>query len=130
MKAVKNRKVVKALACYLAFALFAIGVAEKSYAGFAPSEALSLPMIERSADLQKVQTLLETKVVTEKLRQLGFAKDEIQTRLDRLSDQQLHKIALKVDDLKAGGDGTGVVIALLLIAILVLLIVYLVPIRR
>ena len=38
---------------------------------------------------------LETNVVSERLRQLGFDKDEIKTRLGRLSDQQLHKIALK-----------------------------------
>jgi hypothetical protein len=130
MKVAKNRGVVKVLACYLAVALFVIGVVEKSYAGFSPSEALNLTSFERSADLAKVQNLLETKVVTEKLRQLGFSKDEIQTRLDRLSDQQLHRVALKVDDLKVGGDGTGVVIAVLLIAILVLLIIYLVPVRR
>jgi hypothetical protein len=121
--------VVKALACYLAVALFVIGVVEKSYAGFSPSEALNLSSFEKSADLQKVQNLLETKVVTEKLRQLGFNKDEIQTRLDQLSDQQLHRVALKIDELKVGGDG-GVVIAVLLIAILVLLIIYLVPVRR
>jgi hypothetical protein len=130
MKVAKNRGVVKVLACYLVVALFVIGVVEKSYAGFSPSEALNLTSFERSADLVKVQNLLETKVVTEKLRQLGFSKDEIQTRLDRLSDQQLHRVALKVDDLKVGGDGTGVVIAVLLIAILVLLIIYLVPVRR
>ena len=130
MKVAKNRGVVKVLACYLAVALFVIGFVEKSYAGFAASEALNLSSSDRSADFAKVQSLLETKVVTEKLRQLGFSREEIQTRLDQLSDQQLHKVALKIDDLKVGGDGTGVVIAVLLIAILVLLIIYLVPARR
>jgi hypothetical protein len=38
---------------------------------------------------------LETNVVSKGLRQLGFDEDEIQTSLGRLSDQQLHKIALK-----------------------------------
>ena len=37
----------------------------------------------------------ETNVVSKGLRQLGLDEDEIQTRLGRLSDQQLHKIALK-----------------------------------
>jgi hypothetical protein len=129
MKIVRNRRVVKAMACYLAVALFVIGVVEKSYAGFSPSETLNLPSFERATDLKMVQNLLETKVVMERLRQLGFNKDEIQTRLDQLSDQQLHRIALKADELKVGSDG-GFVIAVLLIAILVLLIVYLVPVRR
>jgi hypothetical protein len=43
--------------------------------------------------------------------------------LDQLSAQQLHRVALKLDDLKAGGDGAGVVVTVLLIASLVLLLV-------
>ena len=123
----KNRTVAKVLCCYLVVALFVIGVAEKTYAGFSPSEVISLSPFERIVDLQKIQTALETKVVTERLAQLGFNKDEIQSRLDQLSDQQLHKVALKVDQLKVGSDGGGVVIALLLIAIIVLVIVFVIP---
>ena len=130
MNRMKSRTVVKALCCYLAVALFVIGVAEKTYAGFSPSEVMSLSPLERTVDLGKIQAALETKVVSERLAQLGFNKDEIQSRLDQLSDQQLHKVALKIDELKVGGDGGGVVIAILLIAIIVLLIVYLVPVRR
>jgi hypothetical protein len=125
MNRMKNKTIVKVLCCYLVVALFVIGVAEKTYAGFSPSEVMSLSPFERTADLQKIRTALETKVVSEKLTQLGFNKDEIQSRLDQLSDQQLHKIALKADQLKAGGDGGGIIIAVLVIAILVLLFVYL-----
>jgi hypothetical protein len=102
-----------------------IGFAEKTYAGFSPSEVMSLSPIERTADLQKIRVALETRVVTEKLTQLGFNKDEVQSRLDQLSDQQLHKVALKADQLKVGGDGGGFIIAVLVIGILVLLFVYL-----
>jgi len=130
MNRMKNRTVVKVLCCYLAVALFVIGVAEKAYAGFSPSEVITLSPFERTVDLEKIRVVLETKVLTERLAQLGYSKDEIQSRLDQLSDQQLHKVALKIDQLKVGGDGGGVVIALLLIAIIVLLVVYLVPIRR
>ena len=127
MNRMKNRTVVRVLCCYLAVALFVIGVAEKTYAGFSPSEVIALSPLERTVDLGKIQAALETKLVGERLAQLGFTKNEIQSRLGQLSDQQLHKIALKVDELKVAGDGGGVVIAILLIAIIVLLIVYLVP---
>jgi hypothetical protein len=130
MSRMKNRTIVKVLCCYLATALFVIGVAEKAFAGLSPSEVIALSSLERTADLSKIQAALETKVVSERLTQLGFNKDEIQARLDQLSDQQLHKVALKLDELRVGGDAGGVVIAILLIAILVLLIVYLVPHRR
>jgi hypothetical protein len=121
----KNKTIVKALCCYLAVALFVIGIADKSYAGFSPSEVMNLSPLERTVDLQKIRTALETKVLSEKLTQLGFNKDEIQSRLDQLSDQQLHKVALKVDQLKTGGDAGGFIIAVLVIAILVVLFIYL-----
>ena len=38
---------------------------------------------------------LETNVVSERLGDLGLDTDEIQTRLGRLSDWQLHKTALE-----------------------------------
>lgn len=125
MNRMKNRTIVKVLCCYLVVALFVIGFAEKTYAGFSASEVMNLSPIERTADLQKIRTALETKVVSEKLAQLGFNKDEIQSRLDQLSDQQLHRVALKADQLKVGGDAGGIIIAVLVIGILVLLFVYL-----
>ncbi len=127
MSRMKNKTVVKALCCYLAVALFVIGVADKVFAGYSPSEVITSASFDRAADIAKIQAMLETKMVGERLVQLGYTKDEIQSKLGQLSDQQLHKVALKIDDLKAGGDGAGVVIAVLLIAIIVLVVLYLVP---
>ncbi len=124
MSRTKNSRAAKALCCYLIVALFAIGFAENSYAGFSSSEAMNVSPVERAADLNKIQAALDTKVVNEKLTQLGFSKEEIQTRLDQLSDQQLHKVAQEVDELKVGGDG-GFIIGVLVIAVLVVLFVYL-----
>jgi hypothetical protein len=43
-----------------------------------------------------------------------------------LNDQQLHQVAMKMDDLKVGGDsGLGIVIAILVIVILVIIIIQL-----
>ena len=129
MNRTKNRTAIRVLCCYLAAALFVIGLADKVYAGFLPSDVITRPTFERTVDLGKIQAALETKVVSERLAQLGYGRQEIQSKLDQLSDQQLHKVALKIDEVKVGGDGGGFVIALLLIAIIVLLIVYVVPIR-
>jgi len=35
-----------------------------------------------------------------------------------MSDDQLHRLAQKLDDLKPGGDGVGLVVALLVIVVL------------
>jgi hypothetical protein len=121
-----KRKGIKILACYLAVAIFAIGVGQKVYAGFSPSEVVNLSTSDRGEDLQKIQKVLELKMVSEKLKQLGFTQEEIQARLGQLSDQEIHQLALNLDEVNVGGDGLGVVIAVLVIAILVVLFVYLI----
>ena len=108
---------------YLIFAMFLIGIAPKVDAGLAPSELIAMSQTDRNADLEKIRQVLEMKMVGERLGQLGFTQDEIQTRLNRLDDQQLHKFALQLDDLKVGGDGgAGLAIVILLILVLFLMI--------
>jgi len=116
---------MKYIAGYLVVAMVVIGVAPRVYAGFSPSEVISLPS-DRASDLQKIQSALETKMVRERLASLGFTEDEINKRLDQLSDSQLHEVALQLDELKVGGDGAATaVIIILLLAILAALILYL-----
>ena len=116
---------MKQVAWYLVFAMFIIGIAPRVDAGFAPSEAISLAQVDRQADLGKIQKVLETKMIRDRLEQYGFTPDEINARLSQLSDQQMHEFALQLDDLKVGGDGFGIIIALLVIAILVVILIYL-----
>jgi hypothetical protein len=108
---------------YLVMAMFVIGITPRVYAGFSPSEIIALSPADRSADVQKIQKFLEMKRVRERLKEFGFTPDEIQTRLSQLSEQQIHQLALKVDDLKMGGDsGLGIIIFLLVVVILVVII--------
>lgn len=111
---------------YLVMAMFIVGITPRVYAGFSPSEAISLSPLERSADLAKVQKFLEMKMVKERLKEFGLTPDEIQSRLNQFSDQQIHHLALNLDELKVGGDSAlGIIIALLVIAILVIVIIQL-----
>ncbi|MFZ3122160.1 MAG: PA2779 family protein [Thermodesulfovibrionales bacterium] len=115
---------MKHLSWYLIVAMFIIGIAPKADAGIAPSEIIVMSQVDRTADLGKIQKVLEMKMVRERLEKLGFAQDEIQGKLGSLSDQQMHNLALQIDDMKVGGD-LGIVIALLVIAILVVLFIQL-----
>ena len=115
----------KSIAWYLVMAMFVIGITPRVYAGFSPSEFTSLAPAERSVELQKIQKFLEMKVVRERLKELGFTPDEIQSRLNQLSDPQVHQLALQVDNLKVGGDALGFIIAVLVIIILVIVILQL-----
>ena len=90
-------------------------------AAFIPSDESSSSVV-RERDMATVQKSLEHKVVKEKLRDLGYSEEEIAARLDQLSDEELHSFASRLDSLNPGGDGLGVVIAVLIIVLLVILI--------
>jgi len=90
-------------------------------AAFIPSDE-SLSSIFREQDMATVQKALEHKLVKEKLRDLGYTEEEIAARLDQLSDQELHSFARQLDLLNPGGDGLGIIIAILVIVLLVILI--------
>jgi hypothetical protein len=115
----------KSLTWYLVIALFIISIAPHAEGAFIPSQAIALSDTERQSDLGKIQSFLETKLVSQRLQDLGFKADEIKERLAYLSDQQLHNYAQQLDDLKAGGDAIGLVIGVLLIILLVIVILHL-----
>ncbi len=107
----------------LIIAMCIIGMIPRAEAAFIPSEVIELATINREKDLGKIQTLLETKLIQQRLKDLGFTAEEIQARLSELSDQQIHSIVQKLDDMRIGQDGLGVVIAILVIAILVVVLI-------
>lgn len=116
---------MKYVSCYCVVAVFAMGIVPRVYAGFSPSNVVALPESERSADLGKIQKMLEMKVIQERLKQLGFSKEEIESRLKQLSDEQIHKLALQIDELKVGGNGGGIIVLLLVVTLTVLLVLLL-----
>ena len=120
-----NIPFMKHVAWYLVIAMFIIGVAPRVDAGLVESEITSLMQVDRTAELGKIQKLLETKAVSNRFEQFGYTQKEVQERLTQLSDQQIHQIATKLDDLKIGGDGAGIVIAILVVVILVIVILQL-----
>jgi hypothetical protein len=114
----------KHIAWYLVVAMFMIGIAPKVDAGLSPSELIAT-RFDRGQDTSNIRQVLENKMVSERLSQLGFTQKEVNDRLSQLSDRQLHKLAVNLDEIKTGGDGLGVIIALLVIAVLVVLLLQL-----
>ncbi|MBI5969368.1 MAG: PA2779 family protein [Deltaproteobacteria bacterium] len=109
---------------YLVVAMFIVGTTPKVFAGFSPSEVVGLSQMDRAADLWKIQKIIETKMIRERLKEFGLTPEEIQTRLNQLSDQQIHQLALKLDELKVGGDAVAIVIIVFLVAVIVVLLIY------
>ncbi len=115
---------MKYVASYVAVLMFMISIAPRVDAGLVPSEIIKYPQIDRAGDMQKVQKVLELKMVKQRLEALGFTEGEIQKRLNQLSDEQMHNLTLNVDQLKVGGQ-LEFVIVILVIAILVVLLIQL-----
>lgn len=116
------------LVWYLIFSSIILGVIPSDgFAFFIPSDLQSSleAGYDRKEDLEKVHGFLEKKIVTQRLLDLGLSTEEVYARLRNLSDGQIHELATHIDDIKSGGDGLGVVIALLVIVILVIVILQL-----
>jgi hypothetical protein len=109
---------------YLVGAMFIIATAPRCLAGFSSSEVIALSPADRPADLEKLKKFLETKMVRERLKDLGFAPEEVRMKLADLNDRQVHQLALHLDEMQVAGDGGEVVVIVFLAAILVVLILY------
>lgn len=115
----------KSIAWYLVFAMFVIAIVPRAEGAFIPSNAIALNEDQRASDLDRIRNILETKLVKQRLQDLGFNTDEAKERLSLLSDEQLHNYAQQLDTVRAGGDGLEIVIGILVIIILVLVILHL-----
>jgi predicted PurR-regulated permease PerM len=73
-------------------------------------------------DINTIQQALETKMVQEKLNAYGLTATEVAAKLPSMTPDQIHTLATASNDVLAGGDGLGVIIALLVIIILVIII--------
>jgi hypothetical protein len=117
------------VAAYLIGALIAIstfsGRAEAMFVPATPRmDAVSPAQTsgERAADVARIQAALESKVVRQKLLDLGLSSEEAMARINKLSDEEVHQFASRLNSLQAGGQGGTLVIVLLLVIIIILII--------
>jgi len=115
----------RSLSWYLVVAMFIISIVPHAEGAFISSEAMAFNNMQRDADLGKIRTFLETKIVSQRLQDLGYSSEEVREKLSLLSDHQLHNYAQHLDNLRVGGDGLEVVIGVLIIIILILVILHL-----
>jgi uncharacterized protein DUF6627 len=75
-----------------------------------------------SADREKVSGFLEREDVREQLVSFGVNPAEVDSRVAALSDEEITRIAGKIDQMPAGQSPFGVVFTVVLIILLVLLV--------
>jgi hypothetical protein len=120
-----KRRLTKWAVWYMVTVMCLVGITPRLYAGLSPSEITALSQSDRHSDLQKIQKVLESKMIRERLKQLGFSEEGIQNRLNQLPDDQIHQVASNLDELDVGGSATGVLISILVIIILGIIVYYL-----
>jgi hypothetical protein len=120
----RSRLFVSALALST---VMAFTMPPEAAAMLAPTDVVTVQdPAQRQQDLLKVQKLLESKVVRNRLVAMGMNESEIDSRLTKLSDAELHQVASRIDKVHPAGDaGLGILVTVLVIGILVLLFIYL-----
>lgn len=107
----EKRTPIRMMAWLLVAHMFVLGMSPlESRASLVPAvpsdgSVVAIPEsgMDRVEDLRTVQRVLETKVVQQRLRDLGLSREDIDARLDRLSDAQLHHVATQITSLLPGG---------------------------
>jgi flagellar biosynthesis protein FliP len=120
MAALRRPLLVLSVALYLTFFL-----TSPTLAGMVVS--LASPDLQssemRAEEIRKVQGALENELVRAKLSAYGLTADEVNQKLDRMTDEQIHLLAQASDDILAGGNGVGFAIGILVVILLVVLII-------
>lgn len=120
MNRIKTSIFIKNVTTLLIVTMTLLSIAPPVNAGFIPSVD---PGHEATLgqDLEVISTVLENKVVKQRLNDLGYSDQEIQERLNQLTNEEIHKLALQMESLNQGGV-LGLVIGVLAVVVLVLVI--------
>jgi hypothetical protein len=65
---------------------------------------------------------MEVRVVKERLGQLGLSPQEAEAKLASLASEEIHQLAVQVQEIQAGGDGAEL-LAVILLAILLFILI-------
>lgn len=120
MRAFKTSLFARPITIVLIILMSLISIVPHVEAAFIPS-AESQTELTRDQDMHIITKALKNKLITQRLQDLGFSDQEIKERMDQLSDQEVHNLAMQIDSLTPGGI-FDVVISVLVIVLLIVVI--------
>src|SRR5262245_8213291 len=105
-----NRKLIWAMALWSALISL-----PPSGADAMPSDSVTVvgASAMREAQIGQILSVLSQPRAQAHLVMMGIKRDELQSRLSRLDDRELAAVSRRAEAIKAGGDGLGIVIAIL-----------------
>lgn len=73
---------------------------------------------DRASDLGAIRAQLERAEVRAQMTELGVAVDAVEQRIARLSDQELHQLAVDMRNAPAGGDALALIGAVFVVLLI------------
>lgn len=113
------RQSVKTIAIVVAAILVTLGLSESANAGVISTEA-AIEMQERSARIERINSVLARDSVQSQMIRLGVQPDVAAARIASLSDSELQQLEARMDELPAGADSALTVLGIVLLVLLVL----------
>jgi Family of unknown function (DUF6627) len=117
-----SRKFFKGVTC-----LFLImSLASLHFPHMVRAEMIGVQMLldaqQRAEKVEKARTFLQREDVKEQMVVLGVNSDEVQERVEALSDRELNLLAQQIDELPAGAGAEGllVVIGIVFLVLIIL----------
>jgi hypothetical protein len=89
---------------YVSIWLMVVGAIPDQASAMLITSSPSDAALSRTGDLQTIQTSLESKVVSQRLSDLGFTPSQVKERLASLNDEQIHQVAQNLDGVQPGGE--------------------------
>ena len=125
MQKLRKALLSHSLVWYVAIAMLVVfSVPRAGSAGIIPSHLASNG--SRQVDMARVQGVMESKVVSQRLMDLGLNPEEVKIKVATFSDADLHQLASHLDQVQGGGDGgLGIIVTLLVIVILFVILLQL-----
>ena len=114
-----DNPVLRILSLYLALAMLLLTLPSQGWAMFMPS-GQAAPA--RQTDMITIQKALESSVVKQRLMYYGFSSEEAMSRINKLTDMEIHQFSGNLDSIQAGADAVDALIFLVLVAIIVVVV--------
>ena len=77
----------------------------------------------QNAERERVKALVARPELAQELKKMGIAPEEVQGRIDAMTDQEVHSLAGRLDAVPAGGDLTTQEWLLIIIVVLLVIII-------
>lgn len=120
LNGIKRKAAAVILSLAMAVAALPPGTAD---AMMAPVDAPATDVqADRARDLQTVRQTLESRIIRQRLNDMGLSRTEVERRLSRLSDEQVHQVALSIERQNPAGDTGGILLVAAAVVLFVVLI--------